>query len=337
MVAERNIAFTIFCVVAILALGGMIIFESKPNTTGELAKKVASQTQKQTAKEPATISKQHFLYDPELWPIAVKTCKQAFQQKLAECRKHENYLFDFMSSVREPGLKAEDSYEYLELNGPCRHDKRVGDVIPIDIKSEMVDIMNKIYEIVCSFSCTGWSCDKKTEQPKEPPAVKPPKKEPIKVTKPKEPTPTTKVTPKIPVVQPPKQEPTPTTKKNCEELCAERGLSTQPVDHSQFIMSQLQQQQCVSGARISSKGTTTLKGPDIECKCYSKEPPQINVDTTPPVCQTPCGGVQCGSSTSCPCPDKPNCVLTASCAWKGWKWDRDRPVPVVGTQTAAQG
>lgn len=123
-------------------------------------------------------------------------------------------------------------------------------------------------------------------------------------------------------------------KKTCDERCKEKGLQTTPVDHSQYIMDFLQGYSCVSGARIRYKGTTTLKGPGFECKCYSKELPSISVDQTLPACSTPCGPVKCGESKSCPCPDKPNCVLTASCSWNGWKWRQDRPIPIVGAKAA---
>ena len=141
--------------------------------------------------------------------------------------------------------------------------------------------------------------------------------------------------PQTPPPQPP-TEPTPPPQpaKSCEQLCSERGMSLQQPDHSQMIMSYLQQYSCVSGARIAMKGSLTLTGAGVNCKCYSREPPTINVDSNPPVCQTPCGPVQCGSSTSCPCPDQPNCVLTASCTWGGWKWQQGQPIPILGTQSA---
>jgi hypothetical protein len=136
--------------------------------------------------------------------------------------------------------------------------------------------------------------------------------------------------------QTPPETPPPAPQKSCEELCAERGLSTQPVDHSNFIMEQLSKHSCVSGARITMKGTLSLTGA-VNCKCYSKEPPSINVDTNPPVCQTPCGPVTCGQSAQCPCPDRPNCVMTASCGWKGWKWEQGRAIPLIGAQAASTG
>jgi len=128
----------------------------------------------------------------------------------------------------------------------------------------------------------------------------------------------------------------PQPQKSCEELCAERGKTTQQPDWSQDILSQLQQYSCVSGAQITLQGTLTLTGPGVSCRCYSNDPPTVNVDRTPPVCQTPCGPVQCGSSAQCACPDAPNCVLTASCTWNGWKWAQGRPVPMLGAQAAAQ-
>ncbi len=131
-------------------------------------------------------------------------------------------------------------------------------------------------------------------------------------------------------------QPQPAPVKSCPELCAERGMGTSPVDHSQYIMTFLQQYSCVSGASIKAKGTLTLTGSGIECKCYPKDAPEISVSTQPPVCQTPCGPVSCGQSAQCPCPDKPNCVLTASCSWGGWKWEQNRAVPIIGTQSSAR-
>jgi hypothetical protein len=133
---------------------------------------------------------------------------------------------------------------------------------------------------------------------------------------------------------PPSQPP-----KSCDQICAERGKTTQPQDHTSFIRSSLEQYSCVSGAQIRVPGTLTVTGAGIECKCYSTDKPEITVVQTPPVCQTPCGPVQCGSSAQCACPDAPNCVLTASCGWKGWRWEGLRAIPVVGTesQSSSQG
>ncbi len=136
------------------------------------------------------------------------------------------------------------------------------------------------------------------------------------------------IVPKPPTELTTPQPPKPT--KSCEELCAERSRQTQSVDHSQYIMSELQQHRCVSGGSIKTAGTLTVTGPGIECKCYSREPPQISVDPTPPVCDTPCGPVKCDQSASCPCPDQPNCIMHVSCSWGGWKWMQNRAVPIFG-------
>ena len=125
--------------------------------------------------------------------------------------------------------------------------------------------------------------------------------------------------------------------KSCRDRCAGRGLSDQPTDFSQYIMQTLQQYSCVSGVQIVAKGTLTLSGPDWTCKCYSKDNPEIRVDQKPPVCESPCGRVECGKTATCPCPGKPNCTITASCSWKGWQWQRDRAVPNVGAQTSQSG
>ncbi len=126
-------------------------------------------------------------------------------------------------------------------------------------------------------------------------------------------------------------QPTPTP-KSCEELCKERGLTTQQQDFGQFILSQLQQYRCVSGASIRMKGTLTLSGEGFQCKCYSKDNPEVIVNQEKPICDTPCGRVPCDGSAQCPCPGKENCILTATCTWGGWKMQNGRPVPVLGAQ-----
>jgi len=99
---------------------------------------------------------------------------------------------------------------------------------------------------------------------------------------------------------------------SCEDVCSQRGMSTRPPSSSS-IFQQIQQYRCVSGARIGMQ--TANVG---QCTCYGT--PQINVDQTRPVCKnTPCGDVPCDGEASCPCPDKPNCVLTVRCTWGGWK------------------
>ncbi len=106
---------------------------------------------------------------------------------------------------------------------------------------------------------------------------------------------------------------TPQVTSPVQPSCAcPQGTSTQPPS-SQSILQYLNQFTCVSGASINVKGTKTGSCP----VCYAQ--PQITINQQKPVCQTPCGPVECGGGTSCPCPDKPNCVLTASCGWGGWK------------------
>ncbi|MBI4449070.1 hypothetical protein HY641_03525 [Candidatus Woesearchaeota archaeon] len=124
---------------------------------------------------------------------------------------------------------------------------------------------------------------------------------------------------------------------SCEEICTQRGRSTQPPDHSRYIQSYLEQQRCISGARVKGASILRVNGEGLDCRCYSNEPPEIQVDQTPPQCPTPCGTIACGSSTSCPCPDSTaNCVIQARCEWKGWKVQNGIPVPVVGSSATQQ-
>ena len=112
---------------------------------------------------------------------------------------------------------------------------------------------------------------------------------------------------------------------DCETACAQKGMSTQKPSSSS-ILAQLQQYKCVSGASISIKGARVGN-----CVCYGK--PEITIDKKVPVCKTPCGDVPCGSETKCPCPDKPNCVLTARCTWGGWKEIKEYTYqPIVGAK-----
>lgn len=105
---------------------------------------------------------------------------------------------------------------------------------------------------------------------------------------------------------------TPQPQLSCEEVCSREGLSVTPPSSSS-ILAELQQYECVSGASIRI-GTKTVG----DCKCYGK--PKIDVNKKKPVCDTPCGKLACGESTSCPCPDgRENCVMHAQCSWGGWK------------------
>lgn len=125
----------------------------------------------------------------------------------------------------------------------------------------------------------------------------------------------TMTTPQIPSTQ------TTPTETSCS--CPEGTSTTPPSGES--ILAQLNQYRCVSGASMKVPGTRQGNCP----VCYGQV--QITVNSQPPVCQTPCGPVACDSSASCPCPDKPNCTLTASCKWGGWKQaGQNQFVPVVG-------
>lgn len=111
--------------------------------------------------------------------------------------------------------------------------------------------------------------------------------------------------------------------KSCEEMCAEKGLSKQACDARPDYMPLVEGERCVSGAHFKKK-QSILK----ECGCCSEPQVSVEVDRTPPICQTPCGPVQCDSSASCSCGE--NCVLTASCKWGGWKQTSSGVVPVLG-------
>lgn len=121
--------------------------------------------------------------------------------------------------------------------------------------------------------------------------------------------------------------------RTCDDLCTERGRTTEPVDHTATIFSMLQEYRCISGARVTTPGVLTIRHGTQECRCYAREPPRIEPDRTPPACQTACGPVRCDSSTSCPCPDSPNCMLRVSCNWVGWELERNVPVPKVEAHT----
>jgi len=118
------------------------------------------------------------------------------------------------------------------------------------------------------------------------------------------------------------QEPQPV---DCEKECAQNGMSTTKPSSS-GILAELQKYTCVSGASISIK-SGTIHG----CKCYAKA--QISINTKAPVCKgTACGDVDCNSEKKCPCPNKPNCTLTVTCSWGGWKEIKEFTYqPVIGS------
>ncbi len=133
-------------------------------------------------------------------------------------------------------------------------------------------------------------------------------------------TTTTTSTPTTPISEQPPQ-------MSCSDWCSSKGYSLTPIDHSQYMLSYLNQLRCISGVHITYAGGIHSE----RCTCYSSEKPQISVDSTPPVCNTPCGEVACDSSKSCSCGVR--CTLTASCNWGGWKQSGDSFVPVVGASS----
>ena len=133
-------------------------------------------------------------------------------------------------------------------------------------------------------------------------------------------TTTTTSTPTAPVSEQPPQ-------MSCSDWCSSKGYSLTPIDHSQYILSYLNQLRCISGVHITYAGGVHSE----RCTCYSSEKPQISVDSTIPVCSTGCGEVPCDSSKSCSCGVR--CTLTASCNWSGWKQSGDSFVPVVGANS----
>lgn len=100
---------------------------------------------------------------------------------------------------------------------------------------------------------------------------------------------------------------------SCGDWCSSKSYSLTQIDQSSYILNYLNQFTCVSGVHIQMPGGISSD----RCTCYSTEKPQISVDTTIPVCSTPCGEVPCGSSKSCSCGVR--CTMTASCNWGGWK------------------
>ncbi|PIQ76001.1 hypothetical protein COU78_03505 [Candidatus Peregrinibacteria bacterium CG10_big_fil_rev_8_21_14_0_10_49_24] len=111
-------------------------------------------------------------------------------------------------------------------------------------------------------------------------------------------------------------------KQSCEDFCASVGL--QPAqDYGSYILGELNKYSCVSGAGISVQSAS--RG---DCKCLSV--PEINVDTTKPICKaTSCGDVPCGQSASCPGGE--NTTITVTCNWGGWEQiDEFKFRPVLG-------
>ncbi|HLD04307.1 MAG TPA: hypothetical protein VJG90_01170 [Candidatus Nanoarchaeia archaeon] len=111
---------------------------------------------------------------------------------------------------------------------------------------------------------------------------------------------------------------------SCSEWCSWKGYSATSIDYSAQIAAELNSLRCVSGIRIQHAAGIRSE----RCTCYSTEKPQISVDSTPPICETPCGPVKCDSSTTCSCGE--GCTMTASCGWGGWKRSGDGFTAVVG-------
>lgn len=113
-----------------------------------------------------------------------------------------------------------------------------------------------------------------------------------------------------------------TCKQSCEEFCGSVGLEVAQ-DYSSYILGQLNGHSCVSGAGISVQSAS--RG---DCNCLSV--PEINVDTTVPICAgTSCGDVACGQSATCSGGE--NTTITVTCNWRGWEQvDEFQFRPVLG-------
>ena len=74
---------------------------------------------------------------------------------------------------------------------------------------------------------------------------------------------------------------------NCQTECSQRGMSTSAPNFGSYILSYLNQYSCVSGASVQMPNNLRLRGPaGDECLCYSTQNPSVNIDQTPPVCQS---------------------------------------------------
>ena len=98
---------------------------------------------------------------------------------------------------------------------------------------------------------------------------------------------------------------------SCEDLCAQHGFGPESTDHSNAILAELNGHSCVSGA-----GITIQTARVNDCNCIGDF--SIDINTTVPTCDTPCGVIDCNSSTTCPGPE-PNSTITATCSWGGWE------------------
>ena len=101
---------------------------------------------------------------------------------------------------------------------------------------------------------------------------------------------------------------------SCEELCQQKGMTTQQQDWSNHILSILNKPENSCKQKVNIKTKRTKIG---NCNCYSKTPPEINIDSSLLVCKnTPCGNVACGETKSC---EQGRTTITVSCKWGGWQ------------------
>lgn len=145
-----------------------------------------------------------------------------------------------------------------------------------------------------------------------------------------EPSDETDRTPKTPpiVEQPSGETTTPTrgqTSVDCNQYCADQGMSPNLPDYSSYLRNYLQPYTCVNGARISIRSKSYLN-----CKCYPNQP-EVSIDSTPLICKgTPCGDVACGQSSQCSCGER--CTRTVHCDWGGWNIGSQSATPIAGAK-----
>lgn len=114
---------------------------------------------------------------------------------------------------------------------------------------------------------------------------------------------------------------------SCADKCSQNGFSSEPIDFTSQVESQLNSVSCVSSYSMQIQQASVG-----DCTCYVTDPPSITFNTTPPVCgSTVCGDVGCGESLSCATGE--NQTTTVTCNWGGWqKEDQYQYVPLLGGQ-----
>lgn len=109
------------------------------------------------------------------------------------------------------------------------------------------------------------------------------------------------------------------TQLNCEQECANRGMTTQPRDWTSTIESQLNANICKQSVRISFGQIVRLsQNNQVVCTCYPASPPQLQFGPTA-VCpaNNPCNQqVPCNGQIEC---TVGNTHWTVRCTWNGWR------------------